>query len=369
MRRRRADDFGMARARDRRDGNGLGGDPREAGRVVPEGFVDRAGACRVLGITRRAMTHWITDGKLTCGVTVPSRIGGRCKIYPVDALKRLRAEMLGRDCLFKGGAGTFSTPPGWARRREACEMLGVDRATWQRWAQDEMLPEGKRFDDGPTMYRIEDLKAMLTRAGLLAPPYPDPNRPGAYRVPLCGGNARGAGGREAVIDEAALPLLDGAVLAWESLVGGQATFVGLRSSDRPRGVALRRAIMGVAEEGMNVGHVNGDTLDCRRENLVVRTIRQRTQGTRKMKAVKGRPCSSRFKGVSWDAWAKKWRAQIQSEGRTYRLGRFDDEIAAAEAYDEAAKQWFGEHARLNFPDGIDACLEREAWGSETQRAA
>jgi hypothetical protein len=305
------------------------------------------------------MTHWITDGKLTCGVTVPSRVGGRCKIYPIEALKRLRAEMLGRDYLFKGGAGTFSIPAGWARRREACQMIGVDRPTWERWAKDAMLPEGKRFDDGPTMYRIEDLKAMLSRAGLLAPPYPDPDRAGAYRVPLCGGGVRGAGGREAVIDETTLPLLDGALLVWESLLGGQVTFVGLCTSDKPGGVALRRVIMGVAEEGLNVGHVNGDPLDCRRENLVVKTIQQRTQGARKMKAVKGRPCSSRFKGVCLEKKTGKWGAVIRSEGRTHRLGRFGDEIAAAEAYDEAAKELFGEHAWLNFPDGIDAWLANQ----------
>jgi hypothetical protein len=335
----------------------------------PAGFVDRAEACRVLGITRRAMTHWITDGKLTCGVTVPHRRGGRCKIYPIEALKQLRAEMLGRDRLFKGGAGTFATPPGWARRHEACRMIGVDRPTWERWAEDGMLPEGKRFDDGPTMYRIEDLKAMLSRGGLLAPPYPDPERAGAYRVPLCGGNVRGAGGREAVIDEASLPLLDGAVLVLESLLGGQVAFVGLCTSDKPGGVALRRAIMGVADEGLKVGHVNGDPLDCRRENLVVKTIQQRTHGARKMKGMKGRPCSSRFKGVFWDEWAKKWRARIVHDGRTHQLGRFGNEVAAAEAYDEAAKKWFGAHAWLNFPDGIDAYLEREARESKMQRAA
>ena len=42
-----------------------------------------------------------------------------------------------------------------------------------------------------------------------------------------------------------------------------------------------------------------------------------------------------------------------------RLGSFHDEIAAAQAYDEAARDLFGEHARLNFPNGIDAWLDAE----------
>ena len=89
--------------------------------------------------------------------------------------------------------------------------------------------------------------------------------------------------------------------------------------------------MGVIDDGLQVGHVNGDPLDCRRANLFARTIQERTFGTRKQKRV----TTSRFKGVCWETWAKKWRAAIVLDGKTRRLGRFGDEIAAAEAYVEA----------------------------------
>jgi hypothetical protein len=56
---------------------------------------------------------------------------------------------------------------------------------------------------------------------------------------------------------------------------------------------------------------------------------------------------------------KRWTAKIQKDRVDRRLGTFSDEIAAAQAYDEAARDLFGEHARLNFPDGIDARLEEE----------
>jgi predicted site-specific integrase-resolvase len=356
---------------------------RTAGPAIPEGFVDRAGACRILGITERAFKHWITDGKLTFGVHVGSRVGGRRAVYPVGRLNELRAELLGRDKLFKGGAGTFDVPAGWARRFEACQMFGVDKPTWQAWERDGHLPAGKRFDDGPVVYRVEDLKRMLARLNMLAPPCPaDPADPdaaagrGAIRVPLCGGSVRGAGGRVAIVDPETMPLLDGAVLSWESVNGGEVSYVGLCRPEKPRGVALRRVVMGVSDDGIQVGHANGDPLDCRRSNLIARTIQQRNFGMRKMKSVRGQPCTSRFKGVCLEKQTGRWRAQIQVDGHTHKLGRFRDEIAAAEAYDEAARELFGEHARLNFPDGVDAFVaaghardERSGDEDDTRAAA
>jgi len=38
------------------------------------------------------------------------------------------------------------------------------------------------------------------------------------------------------------------------------------------------------------------------------------------------------------------------KGKRIRLGRFDNEEEAARAYDEAAKKYHKEFARLNFPD-------------------
>jgi hypothetical protein len=52
--------------------------------------------------------------------------------------------------------------------------------------------------------------------------------------------------------------------------------------------------------------------------------------------------TSRFKGVFWHSWPKKWRACIRVDGKDIRLGRFTDQAAAAEAYDEGARCWFGE---------------------------
>ena len=90
-----------------------------------------------------------------------------------------------------------------------------------------------------------------------------------------------------------------------------------------------------------------------------------------MKAIRGQPCTSRFKGVFWETWTKRWRARITVDGKCRWLGRFRDESAAAVAYDDAASLWFGEHARLNFPDGVDAWLEKfnSEQGEERREAA
>ena len=123
--------------------------------------------------------------------------------------------------------------------RNAAAYLRPD-ARWQGWARDGHLPAGERFDDGPTVYRIEKLKEMLARVGLLAPPYPDPDGSGACRVPLCGGSVRRADGRVAIVDADTLALLDGAVLSWESVYRGQSNFVGLCRPEKPTGVARGR---------------------------------------------------------------------------------------------------------------------------------
>ena len=123
---------------------------------------------------------------------------------------------------------------------------------------------------------------------------------------------------------------------WRAAHGGRYAYVT---------VPMHRFII-EAPEGTEVDHINGNVLDNRKENLRVCTRSQNIANTRKPRRKKG--CSSVFKGVSWDKTNKTWVARVQPNGKVYRK-TFKTELAAARAYDEMAKQHFGEFARTNFP--------------------
>jgi hypothetical protein len=334
--------------------------------VIPQGFVDKEGACRMFGVNRHVWKRWIREGKVRGGEIISASQGARRRLYPIEDLERLKQKLFGEDKLYKDGkTGLYHVPEGWIDRHEACERFGVSIAIWWRWEREKKITCGERVPGGPKLYRIEDVNRMLDEYGRWAPPYPDPDRPNVYRVPLSGRDIKR---REAIIDAESLPLLQGRNCNWS--VGDHEIGSVAVSSPEGGGSTLRRLILGVTDPGLNVRHINGDPLDCRRENLVVRTVRQRSWNTRKMKRNSaGLPCTSQFKGVYWERQTKKWVARISTDGKAQRLGRFGSEIAAAEAYDEAAKDLFGEHARLNFPDGIDAWLEQEAARRQREDAA
>jgi hypothetical protein len=93
-----------------------------------------------------------------------------------------------------------------------------------------------------------------------------------------------------------------------------------------------------------VDHVNLDGLDNRRENLRVCTQSENLRNRRL-----NRRSKTGLKGVSWHCGSRKYEANIRVNGRQTRLGYFSDPIAAARAYDDAARKYHGEFARVNFP--------------------
>jgi len=54
-----------------------------------------------------------------------------------------------------------------------------------------------------------------------------------------------------------------------------------------------------------------------------------------------------YKGVTFDKSRMKWAAKITFNYKTINLGRFQSEVLAAKAYNDKAKELFGNFAKLN----------------------
>lgn len=115
-------------------------------------------------------------------------------------------------------------------------------------------------------------------------------------------------------------------------------------------IYIHRLIMG-ARSGESVDHVNHDKADNRRSNLRLcddslnhGNMRLRSDNT------------SGAKGVRWDGYS--FRAKVTFRGVTHYLGGFDTRAAAICAYNEKAKELFGEFALLNQEDADRQEFER-----------
>lgn len=323
---------------------------------LPDGFVDREGARRMFGVCMMTLSNWERAGTLRCGRRVEKiRRNGPRKLYAIDELRPLVEALRGAGAVYRTSDLQIHIPAGFVNADEAASRFGVSKAVLTRWEEQGQIACGGRFmGQGIRVYPVAELERLVAECGRYSPPYPDPDRPGVYRVPLGGHDMKR---REAIIDAANAPLLADKRFHF-SLDDGAPEHHGRVLVANTR-IRLHQLILGLSGNEWKVGHLNGDPLDCRRENLVVRTRSECGANMRKARTIGGRPTSSRFKGVCWSKKREKWVVHIKKDQVSRSLGSYHDEIAAAEAYDEAARELFGEHARLNFPDGVDAYLAAE----------
>jgi len=115
----------------------------------------------------------------------------------------------------------------------------------------------------------------------------------------------------------------------------------LSNSERASQAMHQFLLPGVKE----VDHIDTDGLNNQRENIRPVTRTQNNTNRRKFAG-----CSSRFKGVCWYGRDEVWAARIRVGQRCVFLGNYESEEDAAHVYDYAARIYFGEFARLNFPD-------------------
>lgn len=113
------------------------------------------------------------------------------------------------------------------------------------------------------------------------------------------------------------------------------------SIGKNRGILMHRFI-NKTPSGLKTDHRNRFRLDNRTCNLRNATSTESVQNRPVQKNNK-----SGFKGVSWHDRDQRWVAQIRFKKKSYCLGLFKTPEAAAAAYDEAARRYFGEFAVLN----------------------
>ena len=86
--------------------------------------------------------------------------------------------------------------------------------------------------------------------------------------------------------------------------------------------------------GMDVDHINGDTLDNRTENLRICTRQQNSANSAYRK-------NMTTKGVSYDKARDLWKSYIKVNYRQIFLGRFKEKKDALNAYRVASERHFG----------------------------
>ena len=109
---------------------------------------------------------------------------------------------------------------------------------------------------------------------------------------------------------------------------------------RTKTIYMPRLIMN-APKGMQVDHINGNTLDNRKSNLRICTGSQniRNRG----------PKPGKYKGVYLrkDRIKKRWRARIEIDKKRIELGHFTTAEEAAIVYNKAAEKYHKEFAYIN----------------------
>lgn len=108
-------------------------------------------------------------------------------------------------------------------------------------------------------------------------------------------------------------------------------------------IRMHRVIMKIDDPNVVIDHMDHNGLNNQKSNLRVCAQKFNSKNTSSRTN-----SSSKYLGVGWDSKRGKWKAKMRSNGKEIFIGRFDSEIDAAKAYDEAAIKHHGEFANPNF---------------------
>ncbi len=131
---------------------------------------------------------------------------------------------------------------------------------------------------------------------------------------------------------------------YAALFTGAKTYYAVRVdyTNGKRTILMHRVILELTDRKVKADHRDHNGLNNQRKNLRSATHSQNIKNTCSRKN-----STSKFLGVHWEKERNKWKAEITSNRKTKRIGRFDREIDAAVAYNKAAIEIHGEFANLN----------------------
>lgn len=121
-------------------------------------------------------------------------------------------------------------------------------------------------------------------------------------------------------------------------------YAGRRTSKfigKQKTIKMHSAVMNTPD-GMSTDHANGNTLDNRRSNLRICNTSENAMNLRTPN-----DNTSGYKGVSWHKATGKWQVKIGFQKSVIYIGEYNNVTDAALAYNEAARKYFGDFARLN----------------------
>lgn len=127
---------------------------------------------------------------------------------------------------------------------------------------------------------------------------------------------------------------------WSAKKTKSGNFYAVHKPAKSKALFLHCEILG----SVGVDHIDGDGLNCRRENLRPATTKQNKQAFCR----KAPGSTSKFRGVSWYRGVSKWVARVRFNNRLFYLGKFSIEEDAAKAYDKKARELGFFDEALNF---------------------
>ena len=153
-------------------------------------------------------------------------------------------------------------------------------------------------------------------------------------------------GKVAIVDDEDFEFLN--QFKWCAFKNSNGEFVASRTVNK-RNRYMHRDVLGLYNPSIYGDHIDHNGLNNQKHNLRPSSHHQNILNTtsRINSTSKYLGVSFQNKIVSGKSYPK-WGVQIQFNKKKYHIGYFKNEHAAALAYNEKAKEFFGEFANLNF---------------------